>query len=221
MRHPGRQQPICASPDGRALYADEDGDGAVDEVHDSEDRDGRRVVTFVGPGNRQARHSVWSIVTTARGRLKAQTGDRNPVTIWWCRMSRCPGGDSNSPSRRTGGAIWAGARHHHDVKGPNGVPATRVGRPTAERSVMLGQGGTSSCGKENRMDTDTVGRFLAALDPEQRKAVGARSRQEQERLAAAWEQELEADDELDTLDELSPPAAEAEAARRVLQSGTD
>lgn len=86
---------------------------------------------------------------------------------------------------------------------------------------MLGQGGTSSCGKENRMDTDAVGRFLAALDPEQRKAVGARSRQEQERLAAAWEQELEADDELDTLDELSPPAAEAEAARRVLQSGTD
>ncbi|MGW1532507.1 hypothetical protein [Streptomyces aureus] len=41
-------------------------------------------------------------------------------------------------------------------------------------------------------------------------------REEQERLAAAWERELEADTELDTLDELSPPEAEAEAARRVL-----
>ncbi|MGV9570520.1 hypothetical protein ACWDRX_13420 [Streptomyces nigra] len=60
------------------------------------------------------------------------------------------------------------------------------------------------------MSTDTVGRFLAALDPEHRQAVGDRSRQEQERLAAAWERELEFDDELDTLDELSPPAAEAE-----------
>ncbi|AWE48561.1 MULTISPECIES: hypothetical protein [Streptomyces] len=67
------------------------------------------------------------------------------------------------------------------------------------------------------MSTDTVGRFLAALDPEHRQAVGDRSRQEQERLAAAWERELEFDDELDTLDELSPPAAEAEAAQRVLQ----
>ncbi|MGV9237914.1 hypothetical protein [Streptomyces nigra] len=67
------------------------------------------------------------------------------------------------------------------------------------------------------MSTDTVGRFLEALDPEHRQAVGDRSRQEQERLAAAWERELEFDDELDTLDELSPPAAEAEAAQRVLQ----
>ncbi|WP_055619872.1 hypothetical protein [Streptomyces sp. JHA19] len=67
------------------------------------------------------------------------------------------------------------------------------------------------------MSTDTVGRFLAALDPEHRQAVGDRSRQDQERLAAAWERELEFDDELDTLDELSPPAAEAEAAQRVLQ----
>ncbi|MGV9453741.1 hypothetical protein [Streptomyces sp. NPDC003635] len=67
------------------------------------------------------------------------------------------------------------------------------------------------------MVMDTVGRFLTALDPEQREAIGAKPRQEQERLAAAWERELEADDELDTLDELSPPAAEAEAARRVLE----
>ncbi|MFF8477062.1 hypothetical protein [Streptomyces sp. NPDC015414] len=71
------------------------------------------------------------------------------------------------------------------------------------------------------MPTDPVGRFLVALDPEHREAVAARPREEQERLAAAWERELESDTELDTLDELSPPAAEAEAARRVLESGTD
>lgn len=71
------------------------------------------------------------------------------------------------------------------------------------------------------MPTDPVGRFLAALGPKQREAVSARPPEEQERLAAAWERELEADDELDTLDELSPPAAEAEAARRVLDRGTD
>ncbi|GLW48805.1 hypothetical protein Stsp02_44670 [Streptomyces sp. NBRC 14336] len=67
------------------------------------------------------------------------------------------------------------------------------------------------------MRTDPVERFLAVLDPEQREAVGARPREEQERLADAWERELASDDELDTLDELSPPAAEAEAARRVLE----
>lgn len=66
------------------------------------------------------------------------------------------------------------------------------------------------------MPTDSVGRFLAALDPRQREAVEDRPCEEQERLAAAWEEELEADDELDTLDELSPPAAESEAARRVM-----
>ncbi|MFD8982392.1 hypothetical protein [Streptomyces sp. NPDC059564] len=66
------------------------------------------------------------------------------------------------------------------------------------------------------MPTDAVGRFLAALDPQRREDVAGRAREEQQRLAAAWEQELESDDELDTLDELSPPAAEAEAARRVM-----
>ncbi|MDK1344914.1 hypothetical protein QNO09_16715 [Streptomyces sp. 378] len=71
------------------------------------------------------------------------------------------------------------------------------------------------------MPTDQVGRFLAALDPQHRDDVGSRPREEQERLAGAWERELEADDELDTLDELSPPAAEAEAARRVLERETD
>jgi len=73
------------------------------------------------------------------------------------------------------------------------------------------------------MPTDAVERFLTALDPEHRDAVGARPREEQERLAAAWERELETDTALDTLDELSPPAAEAEAARRVMEgeSGQD
>ncbi|MFE6838128.1 hypothetical protein ACFVFI_25265 [Streptomyces sp. NPDC057705] len=66
------------------------------------------------------------------------------------------------------------------------------------------------------MPADAIGRFLAALDPEHREAVSGRPREEQERLAAAWERELASDDELDTLDELSPPAAEAEAARRVM-----
>ncbi|MEU9353515.1 hypothetical protein AB0D65_21590 [Streptomyces griseoloalbus] len=66
------------------------------------------------------------------------------------------------------------------------------------------------------MPTDPVGRFLAALDPHHREAVSGTPREEQERLAAAWERELEADTELDSLDELSPSAAEAEAARRVL-----
>ncbi|MBL1082450.1 hypothetical protein JK359_10725 [Streptomyces actinomycinicus] len=71
------------------------------------------------------------------------------------------------------------------------------------------------------MSTDPVERFLAALDPGHRETVGAKPRTEQEQLAAAWERELESDDELDTLDELSPPAAEAEAARRVLERETD
>ncbi|MFD5618733.1 hypothetical protein [Streptomyces yangpuensis] len=66
------------------------------------------------------------------------------------------------------------------------------------------------------MPTDPVGRFLAVLEPHRREAVAGMPREEQERLAAAWEEELGSDDELDTLDELSPPAAEAEAARRVM-----
>ncbi|WP_326752963.1 DUF2299 domain-containing protein [Streptomyces hirsutus] len=70
------------------------------------------------------------------------------------------------------------------------------------------------------MSTDPVGRFLTALDPDHRKAISAKPREEQERLAAAWERELEEDTELDSLDELSPAAAEAEAARRVLEGGT-
>ncbi|MGW3682308.1 hypothetical protein [Streptomyces prasinus] len=73
------------------------------------------------------------------------------------------------------------------------------------------------------MSTDPVGRFLTALDPEHREAISAKPPEEQEQLAAAWERELESDTELDSLDELSPPAAEAEAARRVLarEAGSD
>ncbi|GGX93175.1 hypothetical protein [Streptomyces fructofermentans] len=71
------------------------------------------------------------------------------------------------------------------------------------------------------MPDDTVGRFLAALSPEDRAGVAARPAEEQESLAEAWEQELAGDDELDVLDELSPAEAEAEAARRVLGKGRD
>jgi hypothetical protein len=70
--------------------------------------------------------------------------------------------------------------------------------------------------EEYGMPMDSVSRFLAALNPEDRRTVDAEPREEQERLAAAWERELETDTELDTLDELSPAEAEAEAARRVL-----
>jgi hypothetical protein len=75
---------------------------------------------------------------------------------------------------------------------------------------------TLSSDEEYGMPMDSVARFLAALNPQDRQTVDAEPRDEQERLAAAWEIELEADAELDTLDELSPAAAEAEAARRVL-----
>ncbi|MEW2416466.1 hypothetical protein AB0953_22455 [Streptomyces sp. NPDC046866] len=66
------------------------------------------------------------------------------------------------------------------------------------------------------MPLDTVGRFLAALDPAHREAVSGKPREEQERLAAEWEEELEQDTDIDVLDELSPAAAESEAARRVM-----
>ncbi|MFJ3880092.1 hypothetical protein ACIPW5_21890 [Streptomyces sp. NPDC090077] len=67
------------------------------------------------------------------------------------------------------------------------------------------------------MSSDVVERFLAALDPAHREALGGLPRAEQERLAAEWELELERDTDLDTLDELSPPAAEHEAAHRVVE----
>ncbi|MFI9604690.1 MULTISPECIES: hypothetical protein [Streptomyces] len=65
------------------------------------------------------------------------------------------------------------------------------------------------------MPIDTVERFLTALDPHHRERVQGLSRKEQESLAAAWEAELRQDTDLDTLSELSPPAAECEAAARV------
>ncbi|MFI1865223.1 hypothetical protein [Streptomyces jumonjinensis] len=65
------------------------------------------------------------------------------------------------------------------------------------------------------MPMDAVARFLTALSPEHREEVARRPADEQEHLAAAWEAELARDD-LDTLDELSPAAAESEAARRIV-----
>ncbi|MET7382148.1 hypothetical protein ABZT08_25560 [Streptomyces sp. NPDC005526] len=65
------------------------------------------------------------------------------------------------------------------------------------------------------MPIDTVERFLAALSPHHREHVERLPREEQDRLAAAWEAELEQDTDLDTLSELSPAAAESEAAARV------
>ena len=67
------------------------------------------------------------------------------------------------------------------------------------------------------MPIDTVERFLAALSPHDREQVQQQPREEQERLAAAWETELQVDTDLDTLSELSPPAAESEAAARVVK----
>ncbi|KMO94262.1 hypothetical protein ACFXG6_04675 [Streptomyces roseus] len=67
------------------------------------------------------------------------------------------------------------------------------------------------------MSFDAVDRFLTALDPAHRETVEGLPRDEQQRLAAAWEEELERDTDIDTLDELSPPAAESEAARRVME----
>ncbi|GAA3506460.1 hypothetical protein GCM10019016_135750 [Streptomyces prasinosporus] len=98
--------------------------------------------------------------------------------------------------------------------------AGRVGRPTGALLAMLGREGPFPNDEEHGMPADAVERFLAALDPEHRESVSARPREEQEGLAAAWERELESDTELDILDELSPSAAEAEAARRVLDRGT-
>ncbi|MFB8774258.1 hypothetical protein [Streptomyces broussonetiae] len=70
------------------------------------------------------------------------------------------------------------------------------------------------------MTQDSFDRFLQALAPEDRKAVRQASPDRQARLTSAWERELAQDDELDVLDELSPPAAEAEAARRVVAAET-
>lgn len=67
------------------------------------------------------------------------------------------------------------------------------------------------------MPIDTIERFLAALSPHDREHVRQQPRREQERLAQAWETELREDTDLDTLSELSPAAAESEAAARVVR----
>ncbi|MEU4928707.1 MFS transporter [Streptomyces yokosukanensis] len=143
------------------------------------------------------------------------------------------GGRTRSAGTEGSDAYFSAAPGHPDPGGHRpdcgvGGGAIRmfpggVHRSARARSALVGQkvARTVPCDKEHGMATDTVGRFLAALDPDHREAVGAKPRQEQEQLAAAWERELEADDELDTLDELSPPAAEAEAARRVLAQGVN
>ncbi|GAA2901075.1 hypothetical protein GCM10010524_36210 [Streptomyces mexicanus] len=74
--------------------------------------------------------------------------------------------------------------------------------------------------EEAKMPIDTVERFLAALPPHDRERIQRLPRAEQERLADAWETELRQDTDLDTLSELSPPAAEHEAASRVLHKQT-
>ncbi|MFE9614246.1 hypothetical protein [Streptomyces sp. NPDC006012] len=67
------------------------------------------------------------------------------------------------------------------------------------------------------MPIDTLERFLTALCPRDRERVRQQPHDEQEQLAAAWEQELREDTDLDTLSELSPAAAESEAAKRVIE----
>jgi hypothetical protein len=68
------------------------------------------------------------------------------------------------------------------------------------------------------MPDDELTRFLAALSPADRQAVLALPAEQQARLATSWEAELVDDTDLDTLDELSPAAAESEAAERVLKA---
>ncbi|EYT79516.1 MULTISPECIES: hypothetical protein [unclassified Streptomyces] len=71
------------------------------------------------------------------------------------------------------------------------------------------------------MAIDTVERFLIALDPRHREQVRGLPREERDRLAATWEDELREDTDLDTLSELSPAAAESEAAARVARKVLD
>ncbi|GHF20238.1 MULTISPECIES: hypothetical protein [Streptomyces] len=67
------------------------------------------------------------------------------------------------------------------------------------------------------MPTDELTRFLAALSPANRQKVEQQPQEQQEKLAAAWEAELREDRDLDTLSELSPHAAEDEAAERIVR----
>ncbi|MFI9204128.1 hypothetical protein [Streptomyces sp. NPDC053048] len=65
------------------------------------------------------------------------------------------------------------------------------------------------------MQTDPLTRFLNALTPATREKVRRLPQDDQRKLADAWETELAEDTDLDTLSELSPSAAESEAAERV------
>ncbi|MCC9310427.1 hypothetical protein LN042_25725 [Kitasatospora sp. RB6PN24] len=67
------------------------------------------------------------------------------------------------------------------------------------------------------MPDDELTRFLAALSPASLERVRAQSPEKQAQLAEAWETELIEDTDLDTLSEVSPVAAEEEAAERVVR----
>lgn len=67
------------------------------------------------------------------------------------------------------------------------------------------------------MPGDELTRFLEALSPASRQKVRTQPPERQQQLADAWEKELGEDSDLDTLDEVSPVAAEEEAAERVVR----
>ncbi|GAA2709975.1 MULTISPECIES: hypothetical protein [Streptomyces] len=67
------------------------------------------------------------------------------------------------------------------------------------------------------METDTVTRFLHALSPASREDVQQLPREEQEKLAATWEDYLRDDTDLLSLSELDPPTAENRAAEHVVR----
>jgi hypothetical protein len=71
------------------------------------------------------------------------------------------------------------------------------------------------------MPDDELTRFLHALSPDSRRKVRALPDERQRQLAEAWERELSEDTDLDTLDEVSPVAAEDEAAERVVRELLD
>lgn len=67
------------------------------------------------------------------------------------------------------------------------------------------------------MPIDMIDRFISALSPQRREEVRRMPPERQRQLALEWEAELSRDLDLDTLSELSPAAAESEAAARVMR----
>ncbi|MFG2297914.1 hypothetical protein [Streptomyces sp. NPDC048603] len=67
------------------------------------------------------------------------------------------------------------------------------------------------------MDTDPVTRFLHALSPASREEAEGLPREEQERMAQAWEGYLRDDTSLLTVDEIDPPMSEHDAAEHVMR----